>query len=72
MINITYYVLRFCIRGISTINISCSGSIINSISSIIVLAVQSWALSVFLNFFNNKNDCLHFLSSYLTGSGIFK
>ena len=25
---------------------------------------QSWALPVFLNFFNNKNEFLHFLSSY--------
>ena len=25
--------------------------------------IQRWALSVFLNFFNNKNDFLRFLSS---------
>ena len=34
--------------------------------------MQSWALSVFFNFFNNEEDFLHFLSSYLTGSGLFK
>ena len=27
------------------------------------VSLQSWALSVFLNFFNNKNDFLQFLSS---------
>ena len=26
-------------------------------------SVQSWTLEVFLNFFNNKNDFLHLLSS---------
>ena len=29
---------------------------------------QSWALSVFLNFFNNKNDFLHFYQVNLTGN----
>ena len=33
---------------------------------------QSWALSVLLDFFNNKNDFLHFYQVSLTGSGLFK
>ena len=33
---------------------------------------QSWALSVFLNFFSIKNSFLHFFQVNLTGSGLFK
>ena len=32
---------------------------------------QSWALSVFFNFFNNKNDFLHFLSSLFDSEWAF-
>ena len=39
---------------------------------ILYLMTQSWAITIFFNIFNNKNDYCILYQVNLTGSGLFK